>query len=249
MRGDEERPREPWRPAEMTAQPVEPVASRYAFDLSVAVPGEDLIGVGADLEPGTLLAGYRSAVFPMGLGRHGRGPLGWWSPDPRGVLPLGALKVSRSLRKSLNTFEIRVDSAFDEVVAGCADVRRPGRWITPRIAEAYRRLHDLGWAHSVECWRDGRLAGGLYGVAIGGLFAGESMFHRETDASKAALVGLVRMLTADGGPEQERRLLDVQWRTDHLGSLGVVEISRDAYRARLEEALTLPRPTIFSRVD
>jgi leucyl/phenylalanyl-tRNA--protein transferase len=231
----------------MTAQPVEPVASRYAFDLSVAVPGEDLIGVGADLEPGTLLAGYRSAVFPMGLGRHGRGPLGWWSPDPRGVLPLGGLKVSRSLRKSLNTFEIRVDSAFDEVVAGCADVRRPGRWITPRIAEAYRRLHDLGWAHSVECWRDGQLAGGLYGVAIGGLFAGESMFHRETDASKAALVALVRMMTADGAPDQEQRLLDVQWRTDHLASLGVVEISRDAYRARLEEALDRPRPTIFSR--
>ncbi|MBT0771007.1 leucyl/phenylalanyl-tRNA--protein transferase [Kineosporia sp. J2-2] len=202
------------------------------------------MGVGADLEPGTLLAGYRSAVFPMGLGRHGRGPLGWWSPDPRGVMPLGGLKVSRSLRKSMNTFEIRVDSAFEEVVAGCADVHRPGRWITPRIAEAYRRLHDLGWAHSVECWRDGRLAGGLYGVAIGGLFAGESMFHRETDASKAALVALVRMLLADDG--DERRLLDVQWRTDHLGSLGVVEISRDEYRSRLVQALELPRPAAFS---
>ncbi|GLY18658.1 leucyl/phenylalanyl-tRNA--protein transferase [Kineosporia sp. NBRC 101677] len=228
----------------MTAQPVEPLASRYAFDLSVAVPGEDLIGVGADLEPGTLLAGYRSAVFPMGLGRHGRGPLGWWSPDPRGVLPLGGLKVSRSLRKALNTFEVRVDTAFEEVLAGCADVRRPGRWITPRIAEAYRRLHDLGWAHSVECWRDGRLAGGLYGVGIGGLFAGESMFHRETDASKVALVALVRMLMEDG---DERRLLDVQWRTDHLASLGVVEIGRQEYRARLEEALLLPRPAVFSR--
>jgi len=223
----------------MTTQPVEPVASRYAFDLSVAVAGEDLIGVGADLEPGTLLAGYRSAVFPMGLGRHGRGPLGWWSPDPRGVLPLDALKVSRSLGKSLRTFEIRVDSAFDEVVAGCADVRRPGRWITPRIAESYRRLHDLGWAHSVECWRDGRLAGGLYGVAIGGLFAGESMFHRETDASKAALVALVRILGQDG---ESGRLLDVQWRTEHLASLGVVEISRDEYRRRLQAALVLPRP-------
>ncbi|GAB6897855.1 leucyl/phenylalanyl-tRNA--protein transferase [Kineosporia succinea] len=226
-------------------EPVEPVASRYAFDLSVAVPGEDLIGVGADLEPGTLLSGYRSAVFPMGLGRHGRGPIGWWSPDPRGVLPLSGLKVSRSLRKAVNTFEIRVDSAFEEVVAGCADVRRPGRWITPRIAEAYRRLHDLGWAHSVECWRDGRLAGGLYGVAIGGLFAGESMFHRETDASKVALVGLVRLLTQDGGDDADRRLLDVQWRTDHLGSLGVVEIPREDYRARLEQALLLPRPAVF----
>lgn len=228
----------------MTAQPVEPVASRYAFDLSVAVPGEDLIGVGADLEPGTLLAGYRSAVFPMGLGRHGRGPLGWWSPDPRGVLPLERLKVSRSLRKSMNAFEIRVDSAFEEVVAGCADSRRPGRWITPRIAEAYRRLHDLGWAHSVECWRDGQLAGGLYGVAIGGLFAGESMFHRETDASKAALVALVRLLLADDG--DERRLLDVQWRTDHLASLGVTEIPRDDYRERLGEALRLPRPSALT---
>ena len=226
-------------------QPVEPVPSRYAFDLAVAVPGEDLIGVGADLEPGTLLAGYRSAVFPMGLGRHGRGPLGWWSPDPRGVLPLEGLKVSRSLRRSTATFEIRVDTAFDEVVSACADARRPGRWITPRIGEAYRRLHDLGWAHSVECWRGGRLAGGLYGVDVGGLFAGESMFHRETDASKAALVALVRMLAEDGEP---RRLLDVQWRTDHLGSLGVVEISRDEYRERLAVALTAPRPPCFQPI-
>jgi leucyl/phenylalanyl-tRNA--protein transferase len=226
----------------MIEAPVEPMASRYAFDLAVAVPGEDLIGVGADLEPGTLLAGYRSAVFPMGLGRHGRGPLGWWSPDPRGVLPIDGLKVSRSLRRSCATFEIRVDSAFDEVVSACADARRPGRWITPRIAEAYRRLHDLGWAHSVECWRDGRLAGGLYGVDVGGLFAGESMFHRETDASKVALVALVEMLAEDGEP---RRLLDVQWRTDHLASLGVVEIDREEYRSRLATALPAARPRCF----
>jgi leucyl/phenylalanyl-tRNA--protein transferase len=226
----------------MLGQPVEPLPSRYAFDLSVAVPGEDLIGVGADLEPGTLLAGYRSAVFPMGLGRHGRGPLGWWSPDPRGVLPVSGLKVSRSLRRSCATFEIRIDSAFDDVVSACADARRPGRWITPRIAEAYRRLHDLGWAHSVECWRDGRLVGGLYGVDVGGLFAGESMFHRETDASKAALVALVGILAEDGDP---RRLLDVQWRTDHLASLGVLEISREEYRQRLAVALTAPRPERF----
>jgi leucyl/phenylalanyl-tRNA---protein transferase len=223
----------------MITDPLEPVASRYAFDLAVAVPGEDLIGVGADLEPGTLLSGYRSGVFPMGLGRHGRGPLGWWSPDPRGILPIDGLKVSRSLRRSAAGFEIRVDTAFDEVVTACADSRRPGRWITPRIAEAYRRLHDLGWAHSVECWRAGRLVGGLYGVAVGGLFAGESMFHRETDASKVALVALVGMLAEDG---DQRRLLDVQWRTDHLASLGVVEISRDEYRARLEAALPAPRP-------
>jgi leucyl/phenylalanyl-tRNA--protein transferase len=224
------------------AHPLEPVASRYAFDLAVAVPGEDLIGVGADLEPGTLLAGYRSGVFPMGLGRHGRGPLGWWSPDPRGVLPIGGLNVSRSLRRSAAKFEIKVDTAFSDVVTACADSRRPGRWITPRIAEAYRRLHDLGWAHSVECWRDGELAGGLYGVGVGGLFAGESMFHRDTDASKVALVALVRILAADGEP---RRLIDVQWRTDHLASLGVVEVSRNEYRRRLADALNVPRPARF----
>jgi leucyl/phenylalanyl-tRNA--protein transferase len=222
--------------------PVEPAPSRYAFDLAVAVPGEDLIGVGADLEPGTLLAGYRSAVFPMGLGRHGRGPLGWWSPDPRGVLPIDGLVVSRSLSRSCRRFEIRLDTAFDDVVAACADPRRPGRWITPRIAEAYRRLHGLGWAHSVECWLEDRLVGGLYGVALGGLFAGESMFHRETDASKVALVALVRLLAEDG---DERRLLDVQWRTEHLASLGVVEISRLDYRRRLARALTAPRPRAF----
>lgn len=226
----------------MITDPQEPVASRYAFDLAVAVPGEDLIGVGADLEPGTLLSGYRSGVFPMGLGRHGRGPLGWWSPDPRGVMPINGLKISRSLRRSVASFEIRIDTAFDDVVTACADSRRPGRWITPRIAEAYRRLHDLGWAHSVECWRAGRLAGGLYGVGVGGLFAGESMFHRETDASKVALVALVEILAEDG---DSRRLLDVQWRTDHLATLGVVEISRDDYRCRLAEALPAPRPAQF----
>ncbi len=223
----------------MSIEPLEPVTSRYAFDLTVAVPGEDLIGVGADLEPGTLLSGYRAGVFPMGLGRHGRGPVGWWSPDPRGILPIDGMKISRSLRRSAAGFEIRVDTAFDEVVAACADSRRPGRWITSRIAEAYRRLHDLGWAHSVECWRAGRLVGGLYGVSVGGLFAGESMFHRETDASKVALVALVEILAEDG---DSRRLLDVQWRTDHLATLGVVEISRDDYRRRLETALTAPRP-------
>ena len=226
----------------MIGPPAEPVASRYAFDLAVAVPGEDLIGVGADLEPGTLLAGYRSGAFPMGLGRHGRGPLGWWSPDPRGILPLGGIKVSRSLRRARGRFDVRLDSAFDDVVTACADARRPGRWITPRIAEAYRRLHGLGWAHSVECWEGGELVGGLYGVAVGGLFAGESMFHRATDASKVALVELVELLTEDGDP---RRMLDVQWRTDHLASLGVVEIPREEYRRRLAVALGAPHPPRF----
>jgi leucyl/phenylalanyl-tRNA--protein transferase len=221
---------------------VEPAPSRYAFDLSAAMPGEDLVGVGADLEPGTVLAAYRAGLFPMGLGRHGRAPMGWWSPDPRGILPLDGLRVSRSLRRSSTRFEIRVDTAFDQVIAGCADPSRSGRWITPRIVDAYSRLHALGWVHSIECWREGRLVGGLYGVAVGGLFAGESMFHRETDASKVALVALVELLRPAGG----RRLLDLQWRTSHLGSLGAVDIPRDQYLHWLSEALTCELPPVFA---
>ncbi|UER54635.1 leucyl/phenylalanyl-tRNA--protein transferase [Kineosporiaceae bacterium SCSIO 59966] len=221
--------------------PLEPPASPWAAELArrvvTAPAGEDLVAVGADLAPGTLLAAYRVGAFPMGVGRHGRPPLGWWSPDPRGVLHPSDLRVSRSLRRSMRRFELRVDTAFDEVVAGCADPGRDGRWITPEIADAYRLLHALGWAHSVETWCDGRLAGGLYGVAVGGLFAGESMFHRETDASKAALVGLVALLRGDGDP---RRLIDVQWRTAHLATLGVTEVPRKRYLRLLERALTAP---------
>ena len=114
------------------------------------------MAAGADLRPGTLLAAYRAGLFPMGLGRAGKGPMGWWSPDPRGILPLDGLRVSRSLRRSLGRFELRVDTDFDAVVAGCADPSRPGRWITPAVAAAYGELHRLGWAHSVECWRGGR---------------------------------------------------------------------------------------------
>jgi leucyl/phenylalanyl-tRNA--protein transferase len=219
----------------MIVPPREPPPSRFAFDLTSAVAGEDLIGVGADLEPGTLLAAYRTGVFPMGLGRGGRGPVGWWSPDPRGVLPVDGLRVSRSLRRSVRRFEIRVNTAFAEVVEACADPHRPGRWITPRLAEAYRRLHGLGWAHSVETWHDGRLVGGLYGVAVGGLFAGESMFHHETDASKVALMALVQML--DDGLD---RLIDAQWQTPHLTSLGVFEVPREEYLHLLASALGTP---------
>jgi leucyl/phenylalanyl-tRNA--protein transferase len=162
--------------------------------------------------------------------------LAWWSPDPRGVLPLDGLHVSRSLRKAMPRFELRFDTAFEQVVAACADPARSGGWITDEIAAAYGELHRLGWAHSVEAWAtDGRLVGGLYGVCIGGLFAGESMFHHETDASKVALVGLVERLRAGGAT-----LLDVQWPTPHLTSLGVVEISRADYLARLDVAIQLP---------
>ncbi len=174
------------------------------------------------------------------------GMLAWWSPEPRGILPLDALNVSRSLRKSCARFEVRVDTAFPDVVAACADTSRTGHWISENIAAAYVRLHRLGWAHSVEAWstEDGRLAGGLYGIAVEGLFAGESMFHRRTDASKVALVALVDLL---GGPPAaaEGRLLDVQWRTDHLATLGVVEVDRGTYRQRLERALALPLPPAF----
>ena len=202
------------------------------------------MGVGADLEPGTILAAYRSGLFPMPVEP---GLMGWWSPDPRGVLPLDGLRVSRSLRRSCARFEVRVDTAFPAVVAACADASRSGHWITGEIAAAYVRLHQLGWAHSVEAWSldDGRLAGGLYGIAVGGLFAGESMFHHRTDASKVALVALVELL---GGPAAaaEGRLLDVQWRTDHLASLGVIEVDCSTYRRRLARALTLALPPAFA---
>jgi leucyl/phenylalanyl-tRNA--protein transferase len=194
-----------------------------------------LVAVGADLEPGTILAAYRSGLFPMPVRRK---VMGWWSPDPRGVLPLDGLRVSRSLRRSCARYEVRVDTAFDAVIEACADPKRPHGWIDHRIRDAYRTLHRMGWAHSVESWdEDGRLVGGLYGIAIGGLFAGESMFHRATDASKVALVHLVELLR-EGGAE----LLDVQWRTDHLATLGVVEIPRAEYLQRLAQAIERPLP-------
>lgn len=201
------------------------------------------MAVGADLEPGTLLAAYRAGLFPMPARK--RVPA-WWSPDPRGVLPLGSgqLKVSRSLRKSIPRFDIAVNTAFEEVITACADKSRPGAWIDRDMVRAYIRLHELGWAHSVEAWDPaGRLAGGLYGVAVNGLFAGESMFHRQTDASKVALLRLVEMLRDAG--DAERRLLDVQWATAHLKSLGAIEVSRAEYHRRLDEALSLPQPERF----
>jgi leucyl/phenylalanyl-tRNA--protein transferase len=157
----------------------------------------------------------------------------------RGIVPLDGLVVSRSLRRSCREFQIRFDTAFDEVVARCGDPARDAGWITRDIAAAYGELHRLGWAHSVEAWRAGELAGGLYGVGIGGLFAGESMFHRVRDASKVALVGLVSLMTSDG---VEGRLLDVQWVTPHLATLGAVEVPRSTYLRMLEEALSQPAP-------
>ena len=217
--------------------PVEPPPSQWVFDdPRMGDPDEDVVALGGDLEPGTLLAAYRSGIFPMPSERR-RPPIMWFSPVHRGILPLDGLVVSRSLRRSTRHFEIRVDTAFEEVVAACADPTRAQGWISEDIAAAYVRLHELGWAHSVECWREDRLVGGLYGVAIGGLFAGESMFHRERDASKVALVALVDLMRDE---HRADRLLDVQWVTPHLASLGAREISRPAYLDRLERALALP---------
>ena len=159
--------------------------------------------------------------------------IGWWSPDPRGILPLDGLIVSRSLRSSRRRFEIRIDTAFKEVMQRCADPARPHGWINEEFIAAYTTLHELGWAHSIETWRDDKLVGGLYGVRIGGLFAGESKFHSVTDASKVAVVATVDWLRSTGGT-----LFDVQWRTDHLATLGAVEISRDDYVRRVVHAVT-----------
>jgi leucyl/phenylalanyl-tRNA--protein transferase len=198
-----------------------------------AARGDDLIAIGADLEPGTLLAAYRTGLFPMPVEpRRRRSKIAWYSPDPRGIIPLDGLIISRSMRKSFRRFEIRVDTAFADVVHRCGDPSRPGRWITAEIATAYSTLYDLGWAHSVEVWQHDELVGGLYGVGIEGLFAGESMFHVVTDASKVALMALVDWLR-----EREARLLDVQWTTPHLRSLGAIDVPRPDYLERLDVAL------------
>jgi leucyl/phenylalanyl-tRNA--protein transferase len=205
--------------------------------------GEDLIGIGADLDVATLFEAYSVGVFPMGIGDHGAEPIGWWSPDPRGVLRPRELVISRSLRKAVAHFDVRVDTDFRSVVEACAAPGREGRWITEDVVEAYDAMHRAGWAHSVETWQDGVLVGGLYGVAIGGLFAGESMFHHVRDASKVALVGLCALLRADEDP---RRLVDVQWQTPHLATLGVREVPRDEYLAVLPEVLSAPLPACWA---
>ncbi len=204
---------------------------------------DELVGAGADLEPGTLLTAYARGLFPMPL-NHG-GPIGWWSPEPRAVIPPEHVNVSRSLRRSVHRYEIRLDTEFEAVVAACADPSRPHGWIDDRITAAYGALHRLGWAHSVETWADGELVGGLYGVSIGGFFAGESMFHWATDASKVALVALAGLLRPISGS-----LLDVQWLTPHLASLGAVELPRADYLHRLRAAVRSEPPDPFgSRLD
>ena len=213
--------------------PTEPPPTGWDFPDSLHDIDDDVVGMGADLQPATLLSAYRHGLFPM-PGDPSM-PMLWWSPDPRGVLPLDSLRVSRSLRASARRMEVRVDTAFGEVIRACADPARESGWIDEDVVDAYTELHELGWAHSVETWQDGRLVGGLYGVAIGGLFAGESMFHRVTDASKVALVHLVARLRLCGFV-----LCDTQFLTSHLARFGAAEIPKAEYRKRLAVSLEIP---------
>ncbi len=184
-----------------------------------------------------LLTAYAAGWFPMAVDG---GEIRWFSPDPRGILPLDTFHVSSRLARVVRSgrFEVRIDTAFEDVIRACAEAERdgedPGTWISEDIIESYVALHRAGAAHSVETWRDGRLAGGLYGVSLRGAFFGESMFHRETDASKVALAALVERLRARGF-----ELLDTQWVTPHLEQFGAIEISRDEYLARLHAARDL----------
>ena len=213
----------------MTRVPLPP--SPWVFD-DRDWPDDDCVAAGADLEPGTLLEAYRRGAFPM---PHD-GELLWWSPMQRGVLVPADLRVSRSLAKSRRRYVVTTDESFEDVIDACADPSRPGAWIDSPIREAYVRMHELGWAHSIETRLvDGTLVGGLYGLSIGGLFAGESMFHHATDASKVALVALVDIVGADG-------LIDTQWSTPHLASLGVTEWPRDRYLDVLPTVVDSPPP-------
>lgn len=197
---------------------------------------EGIVAVGADLEPATILSAYCAGLFPMPV--EPGGPIGWWSPDPRAVLELDQLYVSTSTKKAIRKYCTTVNTAFAAVMAACGDPDRPHGWIDQQMFDAYNRLHAMGWAHSVEVWEDdadpagpAQLVGGVYGLGIGSFFAGESMFHRRTNASKVALARLVAELRAAGVV-----LFDVQWQTDHLASMGVIEIDRDAYVERLRAA-------------
>jgi leucyl/phenylalanyl-tRNA---protein transferase len=221
--------------------PVEPPPSRYVLPDPARAGPDDVVAVGGDLEPGTVLQAYRRGLFPMHLPDA---RLAWWSPLERGVIPLDGLRLSRALRRSMRRYRVTVDRDFGGVIRGCADPGRPHGWITPEILAAYTRLYGLGWAHSVEAWEGDELAGGLYGVAIGGAFFGESMFHRRPDASKVALVHLVDLMRRAGAG-----LLDVQWATDHLRSLGAVAISRIEYLERLRKAIAQPLPPHWSGVS
>lgn len=221
-----------WRP------PTSPQAigeNVWAFPRAETADDHGVVAIGADLEPETIIGAYRLGLFPMPISQSvlGRGEtIGWWSPRERGVLMLDELRVTRSLRRSCRRYQVTINQAFDDVTDACANSDREGDWISPGILAAYRRLHRLGWAHSIEVWDDASLVGGLYGIQLDGLFAGESMFHRGADASKVALVALVAAFETIGGV-----VIDTQWHTDHLATLGVRKITQGDYSGRLEQAL------------
>ena len=207
---------------------------------------DGLLALGGSLEPEWLLDAYQQGIFPWPV-MDDPAPIAWWSPDPRAIIELDSLHVSRRLRRTCRggRFSVTRDKAFDAVINRCANApARVGRtWITPRMIDAYCRLHQLGHAHSVEVWHQGKLAGGTYGLAVGGLFAGESKFHTVRDASKVALVHLVKHLCEKG-----YQLFDIQQLTPHTARLGAIEISRREYLVRLADALAAPavfgdRPT------
>lgn len=212
-------------------------------------PDQDLIGISEEFDAHITVEGYAAGVFPMPI--DGR-VMGWWSPTRRGILPLDGLRVSRSLRKQAKRYSTTIDAAFGDVLDRCADPKREAAWIDSRIRRVYTQLHAAGIAHSVETWdAEGNLVGGLYGVHVRGLFAGESMFHDDElgrDASKVALMRLVTHLRETGVT-----LLDVQWRTDHLATLGVIEVSRGEYLTLLDDALEreaawdpMPSPSVIA---
>lgn len=205
--------------------------SAWVFPPATTADEHGIVGIGADLTPSTVLAAYSRGLFPMPLERDG--PIAWWSPDPRAIMPLD-MHVSRSLRRSMRKFTFTINTAFTEVIASCANPDRAHGWIDSQIMRAYTTLHELGWAHSVETRNsDGKVVGGVYGIGFGRFFAGESMFHTETDASKAALVYLTRTLTNSGV-----ELFDVQWMTKHLSTLGAIDLSRSDYLRRLETVVS-----------
>lgn len=220
-----------------TPPPARLAACRFRFPDPAGADAEGLLAHGGDLEPGTIVAAYRQGIFPW---PYDETAMLWWSPDPRAVLPLEALHVSHRLARTLRRrrFRVTLNAAFPAVIDGCA--AREETWITPAMRAAYVGLHGLGWAHSVEVWEpDGALAGGLYGVAVGGLFSAESMFHRVTDASKLAMVALVQHARRVG-----TTLLDVQVPSDHLVTLGARAAPRGEYLALLAAAVR--RPVAFA---
>ena len=216
-----------------------PTECRWSFPSPELWPNDDdIVAVGADLETDTLLYAYAHGMFPMFIKNRffsREKNLAWWSPVHRGVIPLDGLRITRSARQSAKKFTCTVDTAFVDVMNFCATSHdEEHNWIDQDFIDAYTELHQEGHAHSVEVWNaDGELVGGLYGVRINKFFAGESMFHTETDASKVALMHLVQLMTLDG-----MELLDTQWRTDHLESLGCIAIPREKYLQLLASAIT-----------